>query len=301
VKRNTAAKRSRSPRPTLRVALSASRDLRKLVVEGIDKRGRSVGAFESRREQRAESAQRIRCLRRDGSNQSLALADKLQGCRYRIRCQSMACPVCARLRRLSYGATVLRFVACYPLIELHLVTLINPSDAFSAGQLHNFDPTKLISRLRRQLERAGIAKVSAFLIGAVDGEWDAGWSVFQPHAHLLVWCVSNSALKTVTAKWIRSARVRVRKRSDPIDDLPRVVAYLEKSFWPAIVRKKNPLGMHPHGKRRPLPKIEAEILQWLDRQSPRDMRILFGAKIYGRSIRKTSCSHENTRRPTRYA
>ncbi|MER9002216.1 MULTISPECIES: hypothetical protein [unclassified Mesorhizobium] len=145
----------------------------------------------------------------------------------------------------------------------------------------------MISRLRRQLERAGIAKGNAFLIGAVDGEWDAGWSMFQAHTHLLEWRVSNGPLEAVTTKWPRSIRVRVRKRSEPIDDLARVVAYLEKSFWPAIARKKNPLGIHPHGKRRPPCTIEAEILRWLDRQKPSQMRIFFGVKTYGRSIMKT--------------
>jgi hypothetical protein len=87
-------------------------------------------------------------------------------------------------------------------------------------------------------------------------------TVTQPHLHGVVWGVDQKALTTLVEKWPRAKRVRSRKRLDPIDDLPRVVAYLDKTFWPSVARKNNRLGVYPYGKRRPPQSIEVEILIW---------------------------------------
>jgi hypothetical protein len=201
------------------------------------------------------------------------------------------------MRRIIQGALVLEFLALYLVLKflkpcklegLQLLTLINPADAVPAGQLHTLNPRALINRLRRQLERAGIDKANCFLIGGVDGEWDAGWEVYQPHIHAVVWGITETDLEALVKKWPSDPkRVRVRKRLEPIDDLARVVTYLDKSFWPSVARANNPLGIHPHGKRRPPKHIEAEILSWLHSQSPSDLRLMYGVKLYSSSIVKT--------------
>jgi hypothetical protein len=89
-------------------------------------------------------------------------------------------------------------LANYHLEDLKFVTLVHPGDAISAGQLHTFDPVAFRNRLRRQLERAGIDKTRSFLFGAIDGEWDRGWSVFQPHAHFVGLNITNADLKALT-------------------------------------------------------------------------------------------------------
>jgi hypothetical protein len=138
------------------------------------------------------------------------------------------------------------------------------------------------------LERTGIDKSGCFLIGGVDGEWDAGWELYQPHIHAVVWGITEADLEALVKKWPSDPkRVRVRKRLEPIDDLARVVTYLDKSFWPSVARANNRLGIHPHGKRRPPKHIEAEILSWFHSQSASDLRLMYGVKLYSSSIVKT--------------
>jgi hypothetical protein len=266
--------------------IPAHLDVRLTVTSGFDKRGRAVDGFERITRVHRERARRLRLLDASNDRSSGTVARALKRCGWGGRCRSCACPVCARGRRIWRSASVLAFLASYPAAELVFVTLINPADEIPAGALHTFDPKKLINRTRRQLERLGIPKARVFLIGGVDGEWDEGWQVYQPHIHAIAWGVTKPQLRALAAKWPKSRRVRVPIRIEPIDDLPRVVAYLEKSFWGSVARRDNPLGIYPHGRRRPPPEIEAEVLRWLHQQKPRELRLMFGVKQYGRVIMK---------------
>lgn len=256
---------------------------------GVDKRGRNLGALETRKAAREEHHHRLETLWEQMDVECATLATTLEGCgRDKRLCGSMACPRCARWRRITTSASILALLANYALADLRFVTLINPADAIPAGQLHTFDPKRLIDRTRRQLERVGVDKAQTFIIGTVDGEWDEGWWLYQPHIHAITWGITKAHLTALVAKWPKDPRrVRVRKRLEPIDDLPRVVAYLDKSFWPSVARAKNAMGLHPHGKRRPPPHIETEVLHWFHQQSPQHLRLMYGVKFYGRCLMKT--------------
>ena len=267
--------------------ISGRFDVRLRVKRRIDKRGRKLKAFETLREAKKWARRRVPRLGRQPHNQGAALALTLSNCKKSTPCESLACPRCARARRIERSAAILKFLASYPLRELRFLTLINPSDAVPAGKLHQFNPRALITRLRRQLERAGFDKTNCFLIGGVDGEWDEGRRVYQPHIHAVTWGMKKKNLKRLIKSWPRRRRVRNRKRLEPIDDLPRVVAYLEKSFWPCVARKNNPRGIHPHGKQRPPDDIEREILHWFNNYEAANLRLMFGIKSYGSIIVKT--------------
>jgi hypothetical protein len=173
-------------------------------------------------------------------------------------------------------------LADYNVKDLRFVTLINPADALPAGDLHTFNPRKLINRFRRQLERAGLPKSETFLIGGVDGEWDEGWFLFQPHLHLITRKDNIALLKSIVKSWPKEPdQIRVRLLPKPIYDLPRAVTYLDKSWWPAVARKSNPLQITPYkDKRRPPPEIELEILLWFDRYRAADLRLSYGLKTH---------------------
>jgi hypothetical protein len=263
-------------------------DVRRLVRAGVDQRGRDVGPFESLKDAKNESRHRFRLLCTDEQNdRALTLALTLFCCEKHARCNSPACPVCARTRRIRSSAATLEFLADYDLQELKFITLINPGDAISAGQLHTFDPVAFRNRLRRQLERSGIDKSRCLLIGAIDGEFDDGWTVFQPHAHFVGLNITSADLKPLIDSWPRDPdRVRVRKRVEEIDDLPRIVTYLDKSWWPSVARANNKFDIHPHNKRRPPPETEREILLWFDRYRTADLRMLYGVKAhYGKLVK----------------
>lgn len=259
-------------------------DIRHLLRRKVDKRGRSLQGFETASDARREHSHRVALLRSSKDPRAKAVANALSKCRSGKRCGSNACPKCGRLRRIRNSATILRFLAQQPLNDLRYLTLINPADALPAGALHKLDPRKLIHRYRRQFERAGIDKSQAQIIAYLDGEWDAGWDLYQPHIHAVVQGVSKKALKALVAKWPSDPRVRIKKRLEPIDDLARVVAYLDKTFWPSIARKNNNNGVHPHAKRRPHPNIEIEILIRLHSYKSTDLVLLYGVKRYGKVI-----------------
>lgn len=263
-------------------------DVRRLV-KAKHRNGRRIKrAFETEAEAAKEAKHRIRLLRKKGGPGALFLADLLDRCRRRHRCQSFACPVCARRRRLFGAARVLQFLSAYPVAQLAFVTVINPADAVRAGQLHAFDPKKLVARTRRQLERAGVDKRASFAIGFVDGEWDEGWDLYQPHLHIVAWGVAKADLMGLSKRWPENPRVRLPVLPKGIDDgLARAVLYADKSFWPSVARKSNPNGVYPHGKRRPPPNIEIEILQWLHYQQASACRLWYGAKLYRMTIVKT--------------
>jgi hypothetical protein len=235
-------------------------DVRLLVTSGVDKRGRDVGPFETPKHAKKELRHRVRLLCENPENDdALILAQMLLACEQNARCESLACPVCSRSRRILSSAATLEFLHQHDWEDLRAVTLINPGDALHIGDLHEFNPRKLINRFRRQIERAGLPKSETFIIGAVDGEWDFGWFVFQPHLHLITFKGNITFLKSIVKTWPKdSDRVRIRLLPRSIYNLPRAVTYLDKSWWPSVARKNNPLGIEPYNdKRRPPPENRA--------------------------------------------
>lgn len=261
-------------------------DVRDLVKKVVDAHGRQLARFETLGDAKRERRHRIRVLRAGGDPDQADLADILDGCRKGQRCGSLACPVCARLRRIRNAKMLLRFLNRYPIDELRFVTLINPADTVPAGSLGDFDARRMLIRRRRQLERTGLNKREAFFVGFLDGEWDDGWEVYQPHIHGISWNISAEEFEELTKKWPKSERVRVRKQVRPIDSLERTVLYLDKSFWPSVARGNNPNGLHPHGKRRPPKEIEQEILMFLQRNSFSELSLFYGLRKIGRRIVK---------------
>ena len=108
-------------------------DVRRLVVAGVDKRGRALKPFES-----LHDASRERSARSELCGvlvmHGMVNSPRISSCSRR-RCQSTACPVCGRERRVVSSASILAFLLDWPLHHLHFLTLINPVDAIPAGQL----------------------------------------------------------------------------------------------------------------------------------------------------------------------
>lgn len=280
--------------------------MRDLVKSGVSERGRQQKGFETRAAAARERKHRVAVLRRLGPPFS-ALGDLLNSCRRHHRCGSMACPICARGRRRKSVAAMLAFLAGIPIAELSFVTLICSDDALAAGKLASFDPKKLIARTRRQLDRAGVARTpGSFLIGYIDGEWDEGWNVYQPHLHLIVRGVARADLDRTSAGAEKLSRTRASRsrgptvkhrvrapvrQEDVFDDIPRLALYLDKGFWPSVARAGNPNGIPAHAKRRLKPLLEGEQLLWMNTQKPASLRLYYGVKITGQRLKFTRRVH----------
>ena len=187
-------------------------DVRLLVRAGIDKRGRQVRAFETLRKAKKEfgtvsgcCAPTLRTMRPKSSPKRFWPAKSTPAASY---WHVPFAPASAGSFRAPQPSA---FLHQHDWEELRAVSLINPADALPAGQLHKFNPRKLINRFRRQIERAGLSKPGTFIIGCVDGEWDEGWALFQPHIHLITHKDNIAILKSIVKTWPeQSDRVRVR-------------------------------------------------------------------------------------------
>ena len=114
-----------SGRPT---PIPPAYNLRRYVRDGVDARGRAVKRFETYGAALAERATRIKTLRWQGEHAAQMVALALENCQHRQPCRSLACPVCARRRRLETGAAILEFLESYSVEELQFVTLVDPRD-----------------------------------------------------------------------------------------------------------------------------------------------------------------------------
>jgi hypothetical protein len=85
-------------------------DVRGRVKAGMDKRRRYVGAFETLHNAKKELRHRFRLLCEDDQNEEgLILAQMLLACEPNARCESLACPICSRNRRIQSSAATLEF------------------------------------------------------------------------------------------------------------------------------------------------------------------------------------------------
>lgn len=257
-------------------------DVRRLVCEGFGKSQKTQRPFETLEQAKTERDRRVRQLRKLG----LDLADTLANCKKGSRCRCLACSVCSRIRRIRHTAQLLSFLSAYPAEELSFVTLVNPADAVRRNHLATFDPKRFVTKLRRQLQRAGFKAKTSFIIALIDGEWDEGRERYQPHVHAVIHRLERDVLQRLIRRWPRHRRVRSPSRVKSIDDLPRVVTYLDKSWWPSVARRNNRLGVYPHGKRRPPKLIEIEILTWMAGIEASHLALLMGVKRYGGVLMK---------------
>ena len=168
-------------------------------------------------------------------------------------------------------------------MKLKVITLLPKAWEISPTDLQRAEPSKMLGQLRSSLVRAGASESNGFLIGFMHGEYESGRSVIPLHLHGL----AGGGLIDVVGRLRQLGGFKKRDRvtrpvmRSMLNDPPRQISYLLKSYWPA--RRIGPVGDDRDIKRervtRRIPEpFHTEYLLWLDRYEVGDLALLMGCK-----------------------
>jgi hypothetical protein len=201
------------------------------------------------------------------------LHDKLDACRPRSRCGSLACPRCARaFQRAKVAAhqDIITGLKKGPNKHLVWVTVIPRKMMYQPGHFAEIDVKKANRRLKDALKAVG----NRTILGSADLGWETrrGKGYIQVHWHLAMWTKRPKKLK----KKLASIFTRTKKHERPVevrvpDDLG-FLAYTNKIIkvveWLRFNRKQLP-----------------ELLLALDRTDPVDFLVHTKMKLIAQSGR----------------
>ena len=191
------------------------------------------------------------------------LYDRLEACRPKHRCGSMACPMCARAFQRAKVAAQMNLIRELGKAQagkhLVLVTLIPKTMTHRPGQFSQMNIENAHRWLKDTLKQIGIDRV---ILGGADLSWERrrGSKYLQLHWHLAMWTPDIDALK----RKLKRKFQRVEKYERPVDvkvagDL-KFLRYLNKvTKLPELLRQA----------RKQLP----ELLLALDKCDPLDLLV----------------------------
>ena len=194
------------------------------------------------------------------ANSYYALADKLDRCRPRARCGSLACPKCARAFQKAKVAAeeglILSVMKASSTKKLVMANVVPLWMTFRPDQLDQLDIPKRNRWLKDALTRAGFNRV---MFGSADISWESGF--YQLHWHIGM---------------LTSHHKNLTKR------LKKLFPGNDKHDRPVVVSKAWSLGFLPYkDKAIKLPDLLRrnrthlpELLLVLDRTDPLDLMVL---------------------------
>jgi len=154
------------------------------------------------------------------------LHDKIEGCRARSRCGSLACPLGRAFQKAKAAAqqtAITEGTKTRPGKHLVFVTLIPKDKMYSPGEFHRIEVKKANRWLKDVLKPVG----SRMILGSADLGWETrrGEGYIQVHWHLVMWTGNPGNLK-------RKLKLRFRKT--------------KKHERPVEVRLPDDLGFLPY-------------------------------------------------------
>jgi hypothetical protein len=200
------------------------------------------------------------------------LLDKIEGCRPRSRCGSLACPRCARAfqkaKIAAQQAAITQASKTRPGRHLVFVTVVPKAMMYAPGTLNKIDIKKSNRWLKDTMKQVG----SRTMLGSADLGWETrrGGKYIQIHWHLAMWTgkIDNleQKLKPIFSKTKKHERpVDVRQAVD-LGFLP----YMNKAIkLPDLLRTN----------RTHLP----ELLLVLDRIEPMDLMVQTNLRLSAQS------------------
>lgn len=232
--------------------------------------------------------QRIRRLRASTVQASFsrAIADWLERCSYRVRCDLAVCPHCATaFQRFMMKGVKELWPRTTPLTK---ATIVPTELQRSPGRLHTLKLASVKRQLRRIFQRAGVNH--NVVLGFVDVSinihtgalWPAHW---QPHAEFIVptsvWLTMKEPLR---AQLRSSLAVKIPLLGVPVKSFDQQVSY---AFKPTPSRKTDFDRTSP--KARPHKQSlkrdqELEFLLWLGLAKSSDRSFLLNVRRYGSSL-----------------
>jgi hypothetical protein len=200
--------------------------------------------------------------------------DKIEGCRSKRRCGSLACPCCAgAFQKAKVAAQEIMIESVsknQPHKHLVFVTLIPKTKMYEPGKFHDIDVNKANRWLKDVLKSVG----KRMMLGSADLGWETrrGDGYVQVHWHLTMWTSNIRELKTKLANLF--PRVRKSERPVEVKEAEDVgfLGYMNKGIkWEEILRRN----------RRQM----AELLLVLDGIEPLEMMVLCRLRVSAQSGR----------------
>jgi hypothetical protein len=197
------------------------------------------------------------------------LTEKLQACRPRHRCGSLACPECSRAFQRAKAAgqsiAIQRLKGTKIGKQLIMANVIPLWITYSPEQLTSLDVRNLNRWLKDALTRGGFKRVT---IGGVDFSWEADRRLYQPHWHIAMFTSNREALQR---------RLKLIFPSQARGDRPVVVS---KSYSLGFLAYKAIRIVDLlRNNRRGLP----YLLLALDRTEPLDLMVLMRLRVSARN------------------
>jgi hypothetical protein len=188
------------------------------------------------------------------------LADRLDACRRRNRCGSLACPKCARAfqraKVAAQEAVISELAKARRTKTLVMASVIPLSMKFRPGNLAHLDFRKSNRWLKDVLTKAGFSRV---MFGSADMSWEEGY--YQLHWHIATWTSNSKKLKK---------RLKAIFPSDEKYDRPVVVS---KTWSLGFISYKDKTVKLPDLLRRNRTHLP-ELLLALDRTEPLELLVL---------------------------
>lgn len=186
-----------------------------------------------------ETEKRITLLLKTGNEKHQQVALKLWACLeeddHDHDCNSLACKLCSRTRRMKVIESVLPKVVSNNYL---FVTVILYRDVLAKSKLHMLKPQKLKEQLYRDLKSVGITSP---VYGALEVDFHEGEQVWLPHFHLLI-DADKGKMALLKVKLKRRHNIDVWNgktprpvKVDPVKDAIRQVSYIYKFMWQTVL------------------------------------------------------------------
>jgi hypothetical protein len=204
-----------------------------------------------------------------------ALADKLDACRPRRRCGSLACPRCARAfqkaKFVAQRRLIKKLAKARPGKQLVMANVIPLWMTFRPDQLAQLDIGKRNRWLKDALAAAGFRRV---MLGSADLSWEQGF--YQFHWHIGMWTSNPKQLKKRLKAIFPSTGEKLKRRLKtifPSDEKYRRPVVLSNTWSLGFIAYKDKAIKLPDLLRRNRTHLP-ELLLALDRTEPLELMVL---------------------------
>jgi len=241
--------------------------------------------FETEKQAEAEKKSRVRSLSESKLLGAQQLAIRLSNCNNEDRCNSNACPVCARQARVWFCGAILALFNQTLTSELQVITLMKDAWSYKAGFLNKLTPRDLTSQIRRHFDRSELGHV--LMLGAIHGEFNEGNQVWTPHVHAICHIGEGCNLNILRKKYYSSTGSICKPMMvQRFTNRPRQTAYLLKSFWGLRISTPKPAKGHNDSTKRIGEPHHTEYLLWLDSWKLSDLLLFYNGKRNGDALRR---------------
>jgi hypothetical protein len=202
------------------------------------------------------------------------LLDKIEACRARNRCGSLACPLCARAFQKAKAAAqqtaITEATKTRPGRHLVFVTVVPKTKMYPPGEFHRIEVKKANRWLKDVLKQVG----GRMILGSADLGWESRRSgkYIQVHWHLAMWTGNPYKLEQKLKLKFRKTKKYERPVEVKIPDDLGFLPYMNKAIkLPHLLRTN----------RTQLP----ELLLVLDSTEPMDLMVQTKLRLSAQSGR----------------